>query len=344
MDITKAKTFEERMDILNETVAPFTERAAHNDLEREFPFDNFNELKAINYPALTIPEEYGGAGISLSEMLRYQEAISRADGSTGLSIGWHMGIVKDLGETSKWDESVLVALFDDIKARGALINNCATEKQTGSPTRGGKPSTTARKVGDSWVIDGRKSFTSMAPVLDYFNVTAVIEETEEVGYFLIPRSADGIAIDETWDSVAMTGTGSHDLVLTNVHVEENALVEISVPGKKQPAGWLLHIPACYLGIAQAAQDYAIRYAQDYSPNSLNGPIIELPNVKQKIGQIELELQRSRHFLYSVAKQWDESDDEQRSQMAAELGAVKVAVTNSAVDIVDLAMRVAGAHS
>jgi alkylation response protein AidB-like acyl-CoA dehydrogenase len=67
-------------------------------------------------------------------------------------------------------------------------------------------------------------------------------------------------------------------------------------------------------------------------------------VKQKIGQIELELQRARHFLYSVAKQWDESDGEQRSQMAAELGAVKVAVTNSAVDIVDLAMRVAGAHS
>jgi len=344
MDITKAKTFEERMDILNETVAPFTERAAHNDLEREFPFENFEELKAINYPALTIPKQYGGAGISLSELLRYQEAISRADGSTGLSIGWHMGIVQDLGETGKWNELVLEALFDDIKARGALINNCATEKQTGSPTRGGKPSTTARKVGDLWVINGRKSFTSMAPVLDYFNVTAVIEETGEVGYFLIPRSAEGIAIDETWDSVAMTGTGSHDLVLTNVRVEEKALVEISVPGKKQPAGWLLHIPACYLGIAQAAQDYAIRFAQEYSPNSLNGPIIELPNVKQKIGQIELELQRARHFLYSVAKHWDESDDEQRSQMAAELGAVKVAVTNSAVNIVDLAMRVAGAHS
>jgi alkylation response protein AidB-like acyl-CoA dehydrogenase len=164
MDILKAKTFEERMDILKETVAPFTERAAHNDLERKFPFENFEELKAINYPALTIPKEYGGAGISLSELLRYQEAISRADGSTGLSIGWHMGIVQDLGETGKWEESVLVALFDDIKARGALINNCATEKQTGSPTRGGKPSTTARKVGDSWVLDGRKSFTSMAPV------------------------------------------------------------------------------------------------------------------------------------------------------------------------------------
>ena len=67
-------------------------------------------------------------------------------------------------------------------------------------------------------------------------------------------------------------------------------------------------------------------------------------MKQKIGEIELELQRARHFLYSVARQWDDADKEQRSKMAAELGAVKVAVTNSAVDIVDLAMRVAGAHS
>lgn len=112
-------------------------RRLQNGLRITIWKENFNELKAINYPSLTIPKAYGGAGISLSEMLRYQEAISRADGSTGLSIGWHMGIVQDLGETNKWDESVLEALFDDIQARGALINNCATEKQTGSPTRGG---------------------------------------------------------------------------------------------------------------------------------------------------------------------------------------------------------------
>ena len=239
---------------------------------------------------------------------------------------------------------MLKNLFDDVRKNGTLINNCATEKQTGSPTRGGKPSTTAKKDGRHWVIDGRKTFTTMAPVLDYFNVTAAIEETGEIGFFLIPRSKAGVEIEETWDSIAMKGTGSHDLILKNVKLEEDSLVEILQPGKKQAAGWLLHIPACYLGIAQAAQDYAISFAKEYSPNSLNGPIIDLPNVKQKIGQIELELVRARHFLYSVAKQWDESNEEERLKMSPELGAVKVAVTNSAITVVDLAMRIAGAHS
>lgn len=344
MGLTAAKTFEERLQILTKTVASFSERAAENDLEGRFPFENFEELKKISYPSLTVPTNYGGLGISLYELVCYQEVISKADGSTGLSIGWHMGIIQDLGETNRWNDSVMKNLFDDVKENGALLNTAATEKQTGSPTRGGKPGTKAKKDGRQWVISGRKTFTTMAPVLDYFNVTATIEETGEIGVFLIPRSKAGIEIDETWDSVGMKGTGSHDLVLNDVQIEEDNLVEIFGSGQKQPAGWLLHIPACYLGIAQAAQDYAISFAKEYSPNSINGPIMELPNVKQKIGQAELELTRARHFLHSVAKKWDDSPEAERSKMAPELGAVKVAVTNSAVTVVDLAMRVVGAQS
>ncbi len=54
--------------------------------------------------------------------------------------------------------------------------------------------------------------------------------------------------------------------------------------------------------------------------------------------------RARYFLYSVADKWDEANDETRSGMQPELGAVKLAVTNAAITVVDLAMRVAGARS
>jgi alkylation response protein AidB-like acyl-CoA dehydrogenase len=200
------------------------------------------------------------------------------------------------------------------------------------------------KKGNQWVINGRKNFTTLSPVLDYFNVTATIEDSGEIGYFLIPRSTTGVRVEETWDSIAMRGTGSHDLVLTDVKVEADFLVEMVKAGKKGASGWLLHIPACYLGIAQAAQTYAINFAKDYSPNSIQGSILELPNVQQKIGEMELELMRSRHFLHSVAKQWDVSNVEKRNLMKPELGAVKLSVTNSALKVVDLAMRVVGAHS
>ncbi|USK45417.1 acyl-CoA dehydrogenase family protein [Cytobacillus oceanisediminis] len=336
-------TAEARIQLMEKLSETFLSRAGKNDEEGLFPFENIKELKESGYTSLTVPRRYGGKEISLFEFLRLQEKIAEGDGSTALSIGWHMGIIKSLGEKNNWDESVFRALCEEVK-KGALMNNCASEPQTGSPTRGGKPITSARKEEGFWIINGRKSFTTMAPVLDYFNVSATIEESGEIGNFLIPRSSEGLEIEETWDSIAMRGTGSHDLLLKNVRVKQDALVELFQPGKKGAAGWLLHIPACYLGIAQAAQDYAITFAKNYSPNSISGAIIDLPNVQQKIGEMELELMRARHFLYSVAKKWDEANDEARSRMQPELGAVKLAVTNAAIAVVDLAMRVAGARS
>jgi alkylation response protein AidB-like acyl-CoA dehydrogenase len=337
------KTMEERLEIMSELSNRFLSRAAKLDEEGGFPFENISELKRYGYTSLTLPKKYGGEEISLYDLVQFQEYIARGDGATALSIGWHMGIIKDLGEKNTWNESMFQMLCEDVK-KGALINNCASEPQTGSPSRGGKPTTKAKKIGNHWVINGRKSFTTMSPVLDYFNVTATIEDSGQVGYFLIPRTSPGVEVVETWDSVSMRGTGSHDLVLNDVKVEEDYLVELVVQGKKGASGWLLHIPACYLGIAQAAQSYAIDFAKEYSPNSIDGSIIDLPNVQQKVGEMELELMRARHFLHSVAKQWDHSSEEKRNRMKPELGAVKHAVTNSAIKVVDLAMRVVGAQS
>src|SRR5699024_8537077 len=148
----------------------------------------------------------------------------------------------------------------------------------------------------------------------------------------------------TWDSIAMRATGSHDLILDNVQVNPDDLLEYLTPGNKKPAGWLLHIPACYLGIAKAAQEEAIQFATTYSPNSIQGTISELPNVQQKLGEIELLIMEAEHFLYQVAEKWDASNDNVRLTMGPELGAAKLAVVNKANDVVDLAMRIVGARS
>lgn len=337
------KSMDERLAYMKELSQRFLTRAAKVDEEGSFPFENISELKNSGYTELTLPKKYGGEGISLYDLIRFQEYIARGDGATALSIGWHMGIIQDLGEKNIWKESTFQMLCEEVK-KGALINNCASEPQTGSPTRGGKPTTTAIKDGNKWIINGRKTFSTMAPVLDYFNVTATVQESGAIGYFLIPRATAGVEIVKTWDSIAMKGTGSHDLVLNDVKVEEDYQVEWFEPGNKGASGWLLHIPACYLGIAQAAEEYAINFAKDYSPNSITGSIIDLPYVKQKVGEMELELMRARHFLYSVAKQWDDSSENERNQLKPELGAVKLAVTNAAIKVVDLAMRVVGAQS
>ncbi|AIE60098.1 acyl-CoA dehydrogenase family protein [Bacillus methanolicus] len=343
MNFYEAETLEERIKIMHNLSQRFLNRASEIDETGIFPFANISDLKKSGYTSLTIPKEYGGKEISLYELVRLQEKLAEGDGSTALSIGWHMGIMKNLAEKRLWEQSLFKAVCEDVK-KGALLNGAATEPQTGSPTRGGKPLTSARKAGQNWIINGRKTFTTMAPVLDYFIVSATIEESEKVGNFLIPRTATGIRIEETWNSIAMRGTASHDLVLENVQIPFEYFVEYIEPGNKKANGWLLHIPACYLGIAQAAQTYAINFAKEYSPNSIKGSIIELPNVQLKIGEMELELMKSRHFLYSVAKEWDSANKEERNKMQPVLGAVKMAVTNAAISIVDKSMRVVGARS
>ncbi|PKR84558.1 acyl-CoA dehydrogenase family protein [Heyndrickxia camelliae] len=343
MDLLSLHTFDERLHVLEDFVQPFNDRAAKNDKEGQFPFENIDDLKRIGYTRLTSPKEFGGAEISLYDFVRFQETIAIGDGATALSIGWHMGNMMNLADKRNWDEQLFSYVCEEVQ-KGALLNVCATEPQTGSPTRGGRPTTTAEQKGDAWVINGRKSFTTMSPVLDFFIVSATIKDVDEVAYFLIPRNTPGLSIDETWDSVAMSASGSHDLVLENVEIPNHFLTEKVGPRSKSANGWLLHIPACYLGIAEAAKREAAAFAKSYTPNSLNHPIFELPAIQQKFGEIELKLMQSRHFLYSVAKMWDEGNEETRKNMNPELGAVKLTVTNLAVEIVDLAMRIVGARS
>ncbi len=140
--------------------------------------------------------------------------------------------------------------------------------------------------------------------------------------------------------MAMRATGSHDLVLNEVMLDENKLVELlQGPRGAKPNGWLLHIPAIYLGVAQAARDYAVQFASEYSPNSLNGPIKNVPAVQQRTGEMELELLNARHFLFHIAQLYD--DPVRRPHLTSELGAAKHIVTNAALSVVDKAMRIVG---
>lgn len=302
MSLTNLTSMEERIQLLQKTVAVFSERAREHDEQGTFPFENMDDLKRIGYTAISVPKKYGGVGISLVELLKMQETIAKQDGSTALAIGWHMGITKHTGETGGWSGNLYERFAKDVLENGALINSAATEPATGSPTRGGKPETYVKETETGWILNGRKTFTTLSPVLDYFIVSASIDGTEDdVATFLVRRKLSGVSVDETWDSVAMKATGSHDLVLENVPLQKDDLIDYETGKKRSAQGWLLHIPACYLGIAKAAMDEAVEFASTYSPNSIQGTISDIPTVKHKIGQMALYTFEAETILYAIAK-------------------------------------------
>lgn len=330
------------LDQLHQFEEKFKSKSAEIDELSIFPLENVKDLVGIGYASLTLPLELGGEGFSVYDMVLLQETLASYDANTALSMGWSLGVVGELYEKSLWKKDKLDFFANEV-INGALINRSASEAQTGSPTRGGRPGTTAVKNGDTWVINGRKIFTTASPVLSYFLTSAWIAEKEKVGFFLINRNLDGVSIEETWDVVSMRGTSSNDLILDNVVVHESDLVELpefASGGKIN--GWLLHIPATYLGVAQAARDYAVHFANTHSPNSLNGPIAQLPNVQQLIGEIDLELTKARFVIYGAASSYD--NEATRHVMSNEVSVAKHIVTNSAITIVDKAMRLVGAKS
>ncbi|RKN74143.1 acyl-CoA dehydrogenase family protein [Paenibacillus ginsengarvi] len=326
--------------------AVFAERAPKHDREGSFPFDNFADLREAGYLNLTVPREYGGDEASLHELVLGQERLARGDGSTALAVGWHVGIMLQLRGTRSWPEPLYADFCREVVQDGAMINSFASEPATGSPSRGGKPETTATRTDGGWLISGRKTYSTLSPILQHFTVKAGIAGEEKIGEFLV-RKGPGVSIEETWDTLGMRATGSHDVILDSVFVpDEHHISGSAAFADKRPddGGWLLHIPACYIGIAWAARDFALRYAKSYQPNSLAAPISELPHIQRQIGQIEAELITARTLLYAVADRWDESTAAGRLRLKQELGLAKYTATNAALSVVDGAMRIVGGAS
>ena len=350
-NFAKTPEQERRLAEIGKLADAFPSGAHEADRTNGFSFDHIEALRGIGYPAYTVPQEYGGLGISLPEMLLYQERLAMGDPAIALGMGWHVSTMADLSARRPWEERKFERLCRAVADSGALVNKAATEAATGSPTRGGKPETTARRISDGkYVLNGRKTFTTLAPVLDYVIVTTTLQPDDAYAEFLIRMDAPGVSIDPTWRMAGMRGTASHDLVLENVVATEEELVvkRESAARKNVPVSfssanpYLLHVPACYLGIALAARKEAMKFAAAYQPNSLDRPILYVPHVGQKLAQIDLELSAARHYLYGIAARW-EDEPERREQLAAELGPVKVKVLQAALTAVDLAMRIVGAH-
>lgn len=332
----------------------FKSNAQEIDEQSSFPHEHINELRKIGYTKLTLPKELGGEGFNVYEAIALQETLGSYDGSTALATAWTLLTVGELFENNYWEPSKLTDFASKVK-QGAIINRAVSEVATGSPIRGGRPGTTAKKTGSQWIINGRKSYTTGSPELDYFLTSAWIEEEEKIGFFLIHKDTEGLSIDETWDVIAMRGTGSHDLVLNNVAVDESDLVELpNYNTGFKLNGWLLLIPATYLGIAQAARDYALQFANTHSPNSIKGTIATLPNVQALLGEIELELATARFALYGAAQSYVELKQKETEghELSVEEGTLilnavntaKHVVTNAAITVADKAMRVVGAKS
>lgn len=290
------------------------------------------------YHMLTLPVEHGGSGCNIKELIIIQSLLAFYDESTALSIGWHLGVVGEVFELKLWPEEMRLQFAHDIR-NGAITNRIVSESEMGSPTRGGRPSTQAVRAGDKYVINGTKTFASMSHRLTHMLVGAYDTEASAMGFYYVPADSAGIEIIDTWDTLGMRATASHDVIFNDVKINERNRVEINKEKHANP--WLMHIPAVYLGLAQRALDEAVKFSKTYQPNSLQTTISELPHIQDKLAKMEMLMMQSRHFIYHACDMHLEGKTE---HLGLTFQLSKHIIVNNGLEIIDLAMRLLGAKS
>ena len=323
--------------------------ASKHDRKATFPHEHFAFMRDKGYLRASVPTDIGGAGHGLTDLVLAQYEIGKGDGSTSVSVGLHHTIVGTEVEALNWPKKLRELIFGGIVKNGELINSIASEPDLGSPRGGGRPATTLKPNGNGqWLLNGRKTWSTLAPALTYAIIFVAVEDgTGDTARIVKKMDSNGVSIEETWDSMSMRSSGSHDVIFQDVVVQEEDFISRSNP-RNSPnnvvsgAAWFpLMLSGANLGVASASRDYAIDFARNRRPTGSSVPISNIPHVREQIARMESTLLVARRILFSCAEDWEKYPNE-RNDLIAEVAMTKVKSIDSSIKITDLAMRIVGA--
>ncbi len=263
------------------------------DASGAFPWEGVRAVHASGALEAPVGRLYGGAGASLVETARILVALGRGDPSVALIAAMTMFTHHRQAAGDLWPEPLYHRILTEARARPVLINAARVEPDLGSPARGGLPETLARRTARGWSISGRKRFVTGSTGLTYLLVWARTDESPaRVGSFVVPGSAPGILIRETWSSLGMKATCSHDVEFSEVEVPHEdvlGLVESGLGQQDNRAGAAsnLALTAIYLGAAQKLQEGFLRFAHERVPGNLGHPLARTERFVGLAGEIDL---------------------------------------------------------
>ncbi len=347
--MTDTARTERLLRLAGELADDFATRASEHDQNNTFPFENITRMKETGYTTLVIPEEYGGMGASLLEFCLCQERLAQGCAATALAVNMHLFGLGSLVERRETVQKEGLEFLEAVARERWIVGGGITEPETGG--NWGLFVSRAVREGDYYVLNGRKVFTSLAPVIDLFMVLVTVQDPEkglQGGTFLLPRENPGLEIVETWNAMGMRATASHDLVIKDCRVPlENALrvrpIGEILPEDVSLFAWFsLSIASVYTGVAIAALNFAKEFVHKHHPLPLPRPIKYLPGIQFLVAEAETLLAASRALTLETAKAWVEGGGFTGENGLSRVVLPKYLATNNAIRIVDIAMEVVGA--
>ncbi len=294
---------------VKERLVPIEASVAEHD---KVPDEIVDQMKAMGLFGMSIPEEYGGLGLTMEEEVRVAFELGHTSPVFRSVIGTNNGIGSQaiiMFGTPEQKTRYLPGL-----ASGEIIGSFAlTEPDAGSDA--GSVRTSARRDGDHYVLNGTKRFITNAPKAGVFSVFARTDPAQAgakgVSAFLIPGRLPGIEIGKPDKKMGQHGSYVSDVVFNDVRVPREALLGgVEGQGFKAAMQVLdrgrLHISAVCVGVAERLIADSVRYANQRK--QFGKAISEFQLIQAMLADSYTEALAARSMVLETARKRDGGDD------------------------------------
>jgi len=321
-------------EFVDEEVVP---RAGEIDETDEVPWDLLDQMADLGLLGMPIDEDYGGAGLDYHAYADALAEISRGSGGLGTIVAAHISLacnmVADFGDEAQ-KEAYLVPLAegDDL---GAFA---LSEPGAGSDVPAME--TTAERDGDEYVVNGGKLWISNGSVADTVIVFAKTDPeagNRGISSFVVrPETDDGFVVEGTEHKLGDKGCPTAELRFDDMRVPADRRIGDEGDGLRQALktlnGGRITIAARGVGIAEAALDAAVDYAQERE--QFGGPISDFQAVQHKLADMDTKTQAARLLMHRAADRKLRGQDYVKAAAQAKLYASEVSreVANEGIQI------------
>ena len=287
----------------------FAERALNADLtarDREGRFSRaaWEACAAFGVQGLAVPPEYGGTRADLRMVMAVMEGLGEGSADNGLLFSLNAQMWSVQAPLAKFGSAEQRTRYLPGLARGELIGaHGMTEPGSGSDAF--SLTTRADRRGDTYVLNGRKTFITNAPVADVFVIFASVDLSLGVGgvtAFVVDRGTTGLSIPREEEKMGMRTSPMGDVLL------EDCEIPLSQRLGREGAGAALFSSSmewergAILSVAVGAMERELRRCLDYASirKQFQQPIVKFPAVANRLADVKVRIEASRALLAQVA--------------------------------------------
>ena len=290
------------------------------------PEDILDEMKSMGLFGLTIPEEFGGLGLTMEEEIQVAISLGRTSPAFRSIMGTNNGIGSAAIVFSGTDEQKKKYLPK--YASGEWISCfCLTEPEAGSDAASLK--TNAVRDGDDYIINGTKRYITNAKVADTFNVMARTDQSIKgargISSFIVERGAKGITLGSVDKKMGQAGSMTCDVIFEDCRVPAKNLIgsegEGFITAMKVLDRGRLHISGVSVGVAERLISDALEYAMQRK--QFGQPIAEQQLVQAMLADSQTETYAAKCMTLETARKRDNGDNVSTESSASKLFATEM---------------------